>query len=229
MMATFWRRAWHANQPPERYKTLLVDRPILRIRPDEELFATSLFLIGDSINWFVEMALMDEPYASGVKLSPACFQRLVSAPFEEQVIGSFREAGFVAGRVSGKGTWSNQNGTVDLSLALGTPPGEVDCLAIHPRGPGFVVECKVLNFPTTPARMQNVLGKLGERDTEGFRHKISAKVRWMSRYIDRTRGPFGMILLDRRLPGMSYLDEIPILDIGILRGLIALVLSKLSS
>lgn len=90
---TFWTKDWMKSQSDERYSSLIVERPLLRITPGGD-YATSSALIGDSVNYFIEEQIMDYPGRSPrIVLPPSVFKEAVSEPFENRVISEFDYSG----------------------------------------------------------------------------------------------------------------------------------------
>jgi hypothetical protein len=200
----FCNQAWHRRQPLELYPNLPIRRPLLRITPDEELFATSIGCLADGVTSYLERAVFrDEPGAKWL-LHEDCFRTLISEPFERDTAATLRQVGFRAGRVTEAGHW--EGGHVDLSRIAGRPPGEIDVLAHHPSGMLIVAECKVLSLPFQRNRLRNLVAKLGAADSEGFRAKLRAKVAWAQ---DAMKGHSllghgqGLIVLDQMVPGLQ--------------------------
>lgn len=153
----------------------------------------------------------------GVLLSGATRQKIVTKPFEDEIVAFMRASGFTAGAVSEDGVWTTQNGRVVLSTP---PPGEIDCLAVNADGQTLVLEAKVLSFPYTSAGLANVLAKLGSQDSESFLAKLSAKVGWTvecSKLIShRFDGALGIIVLDRILPGIGAPGDVIVSELSTL-------------
>jgi hypothetical protein len=87
-------------------------------------------------------------------------------------------------------------------------PGEMDVVAYHPSKAYLVViECKVLGFPFALQRIANIAQKIGEADAEAFHSKLRRKIAWLRNTdlfsVLPIRGMSGMIVLDRKLPGMQ--------------------------
>ena len=179
---------------------------MVRLSATEHLLITDAALVLDSITSYLERALVPDGGVGDVALRPSCFKKLLSEPFEREVADIFRAHGFRAGTVTEDGSW-RVPAPIDLSAIAGPPPGEIDVLAIHPRGYAVVAECKVLALPVEASRMRNLASKLGAGDAEGFRSKLRKKVAWATGlgdsvgHLDGT--PLGMIVLDRYLPGMD--------------------------
>src|SRR5690606_2863218 len=129
----------------------LVRRPVLRISRSEHLLITDSSLLLDSTTSFLERALVPDGGDPNIALQPSCFRKLLSEPFEREVVEVFRSHGFRAGPVNDDGSWYVPE-RIDLSAAGGPPPGEIDVLAVHPRGYAIIAECKVLALPAEWSR-----------------------------------------------------------------------------
>jgi hypothetical protein len=196
---------WYAGQSTEMYVHLPVRRPIFRITADEELYATSIGSLADSITSYLERAFFREDNGADWLLHEDCFRSLISEPFEEDTVSVFRRAGFLAGRVTDRGYWTHQEAAVSLAQLAGIPPGEIDVLAYHRNGMLVVAECKVLGLPFQRSRLRNLISKLGEADSESFRAKLRSKLRWAQRALSGDRhlmdDGLGIIVLDQFVPG----------------------------
>jgi hypothetical protein len=206
LRALCWNHEWHAQQSVERYRHLLVRRPILRISSTEHLLITDRSLLLDSTTSFLERALVPDGGPPDVALRSSCFRKLLSEPFEQEVVEVFRSHGFRAGTVTDDGGWYVPH-RINLSEVAGPPPGEIDVFAVHPRGFAIIAECKVLALPTEWSRVRNLATKLGIEDSEGFRSKLRTKLTWLAALDETTVGyldgaPLGIIVLDRYLPGL---------------------------
>jgi hypothetical protein len=243
MEGLFWTREWYERMvdgSATSMNNLILSRPILRVASNVDLFATSPPFIWDSINWFIEESVMRYEGRGGVPLSESVFNRLVSAPFETTIRDLFRGQRFLAGRVTQKGACLIEEGESGASevllgkkgdqspalvhLAGEKCPGEMDVVAYHrSKAHLVVVECKVLGFPFALRRIGNIAQKIGEADAEAFHAKLRRKIAWL-RSTDvfsrlPVRGVSGMIVLDRKLPGMEG-GEFTVADAETLRSVL---------
>ena len=228
MTDLFWTREWYASRAQALGSSVemsgfLLQRPILRVARDTDLFVTSPLIISESINWFVEECVMRYAGRGGVPLSEATFADLVSAPFERAICQLFRRHCFMAGQVTEAGSWMIDRGALGASELLGDKgfmagcklthlqgekcPGEIDVLAYHALKEHLVVaECKVLGFPFELKRITNIAQKLGTADGEGFHAKLRKKIAWITKTdvfsVLPVKKVSGLIALDRMLPGM---------------------------
>lgn len=190
----FWQENWLKKQDVSRYGNIVVERPILRISLGGD-FATSSFLIGDSINHYIEDSILgySDRY-DRAKLPDEVFKNAISEPFEEEIINEMIGLGFTAGHVSEGGIWKcrwrdeeNQiiNGNIDLRFDEKTKLyGEVDVLAFFEEtNLAFLVECKVLNDYRSLKGYRNLVNKLRD-DSEGFRKKIDTKAKWLKKALE---------------------------------------------
>ncbi len=218
----FWNRDWHREKIRNWSSNMIVERPILRISNSPELYATSLPLIGDSLNWFVEASVMQYRNSGGIALSSSFFEKYISESFEAEVIEMFEKYHFIAGSVNDNGTWKIGKEHIHLQSIAGTSlPGQVDALVIHPAsGVVLVVECKVLALPKQKSQLRNIFSKLGEQDSEGFHAKLHKKIEWLrNAYIFQFMATMGyevgdiqgLIILNRKVPGMMA-GPFPVVD-----------------
>jgi hypothetical protein len=232
MLELAWEPAWYRKRVAEWPSAMIVERPVIRVRPETDVFVTSFALVEDSLNWFVEASVLAYPDVGGVRLSDGTFRRLVSEPFERSVAELFRSFGFLAGPVTETGSWMLPSGAVRLEHQSGESiPGEVDVLARHPAGDFvFVAECKVLGLPFNTRRMRNLAQKLGETDAEAFFAKLRRKVEWVrgtKQSFPRGKDCFeGIVVLDRKVPGMVMAPGYRVVDLEILRDVLSRVFAK---
>lgn len=184
--ACSWERGWHEGVLSSGGESnAFVERPICRITSTRRLFVTSERNIADSITLLTERSV--GPY-SGKKrwaLPERTFERLVSRPFEAITVKLFREHGFVAGEVTGKGAWLTQHGTIHPPVGVPRPPGQIDVLAWHPTGYLFVGDCKILQLPYSETSWVNLWKKVHE-DEQGFHGKITANTEWALKFLSAT-------------------------------------------
>lgn len=176
----FWTKDWFCKKDKCRYGNLLVERPLVRIHTLGE-FATSIVLMLDSINNFVERQLLKYPSRfPTINLPDFVFRKAVSEPFEDNCIQFFRENGFLAGHVVESGVWKTQEKNIMLKSSAINLYGEIDVLAFHPKaGILFLVECKVLNDIEDYRTLRNLKAKIKD-DSEGFRKKLKEKENWLA-------------------------------------------------
>jgi hypothetical protein len=203
MMACFWNRAWLADVqagPAEAHA--FVDRPVCRIDRNRELYVTSAHNIVDSITSLTEKAVGPYPWTTPYKLPQEVFERLVSKPFEAAVVRLLRQHGFVAGEVTGNGTWITQDGNMQKPQGMGRPHGQIDVLAWHPAGRVIVADCKVLQLPFSESASVNLWKKLHE-DEQGFRGKLHKNASWAREFLSASGRRAGTIdvclILDKPL------------------------------
>ncbi len=207
----FWTPAWLAQRPgPEALRHLVVERPVLRLTREEELFATTASNLVDSLSTFLDASVGTYWDRGGARLSSECFRRLVSLPFEREVIEVFRALGFEAGTVSESGAWTTAVAQQAEHLeGADPPPGEIDVLAHHPCGLAVVAECKALNLPFDARALRNLHGKLSLADDDGFHENLERKRKWAEATLRNHRrltgDPVGILVVDR-LPPFDGLD-----------------------
>lgn len=208
----FWSMTWLENQDDERYSSLVVERPILRITEDGD-FATCSALIGDSINYFIEGQILNYALRSPkINLPTHIFKDVISAPFEDKVILEFRKKGFWAGHVSESGTWKIQDQFIDLKCStIANLYGEIDALAyMQGLNMAILVECKVLNDIRDYKSLKNIIAKIVD-DSEGFQSKIEKKGKWvdevLSKYFQKKVMAVYVLLTDIPLPIIGFPDD----------------------
>ncbi len=209
---TFWTREWVQSQDDEQYGNLIVERPVLRITPEGD-FATASVLIGDSINYFIEGQIFNYSFRSPkINLPAEVFKNAFSAPFEEMVIESLRDLGFLAGHVTEEGTWLTQEKDVNLSASTDRHLyGEIDTLAYLPElNFAILVECKVLNDVRDYRSYKNIVSKLVD-DSEGFQYKILDKRKWVNEALKNCFGrdveAVCFLMTDIALPITNFSNE----------------------
>jgi hypothetical protein len=181
-----WARGWLKNVlSGGGDSNAFVDRPICRITSTRRLYVTSENNIADSITLLTERAV--GPYSGKRRwaLPERTFERLVSRPFEAITVKAFREHGFVAGEVTGKGAWLTQHGTIHPPVGVPRPPGQTDVLAWHPIGYLLVGDCKIFQLPYDGKSWVNLWKKVHE-DEQSFRGKITANTEWGMKFLSAT-------------------------------------------
>jgi hypothetical protein len=223
----FWDRNWYVSRVKENPQNMIVERPVMRITRDFNLFVTSTFNIADSITWFVEASILEYPRSGGVPLPKAVFEHSISDRFEQTVKNVLRRHGFQAGEVNEGQQWIlEEQPPLKLEhLSAKKLPGQIGILAYHRRRKlVFVVECKVLALPDSVTRLRNIVGKIGEEDSEAFHSKLRRKIEWVQNtqlFAGVPRSQFmGLIVLDRVLPGMMRGDY-PVCDLETLERFLA--------
>jgi hypothetical protein len=228
----FWTKQWYARRSTFEHRDLIGDRPVMRIQSRPVRYCTSLVLVGDSINWFVESSVMKYPGSAGVPLPDVCFREVLSKPFEDNVRHELAALGFRAAGVTDKGAWLLPGHPIDLSrLAGGRPPGEIDVLATHDEGCVVVCECKVLSFPCNESRLRNLLRKLGSEDSEAIRSTVRKKLEWARAVAQKLgkapRVAAAYVVLDGPWPGVGTSSDVSVLDISELKATIRVLLGAL--
>jgi len=172
MKACFWNPTWLTDvQAGMGEAHAFVDRPACRIDRYRELYVTSPYNVVDSTTSLTEKAVGPSPWPTPYALPQEVFEKLVSKPFEAVVVRLFRQHGFIAGEVTGKGAWITQDGAVPAPQVTGRPHGQIDVLAWHPDGRMIIADCKVLQLPFNEGAHVNLWKKLHE-DEQGFRDKL---------------------------------------------------------
>ncbi|MCB0196135.1 MAG: hypothetical protein KDJ65_29560 [Anaerolineae bacterium] len=237
-MHTFWNVAWYKKRIRDtvsNVNNMIVERPLVRVSSENDLFVTSSILIADSINWFVEESIMRYPNRGGVPLSDVVFRKGISESFEIQVRRTLARFLFITGYVNEKGVWfiEDEDKHFPLVSQQGIPmPGEIDVLAYHPvTYELLVIECKVLGMPFSKQKLRNVISKVGKTDEEGFHRKLGKKLDWLKSTDVFSFFPvsqfIGLIVLDRIMPGMEK-GEFGVVNFDILEKYLAEAYSDFS-
>lgn len=198
----FWSIKW-LDSIKSKYEDgkLITTRPFISLHRNSNRFFTTPNLIGDSINSFIEDAIMHDFNRRRYKLKDKIFEDNISNPFEEKVVNWFISKGFLAGEVNNNGVWKNQENINNLGLRNSEKiPGQIDCLAISKSEKVInLIECKVIKTPDGHKSIRNVLNKLGIEDSDGFHYKLDKKIDWISKIYPDFKIQ-GMILTDRFVP-----------------------------
>lgn len=209
LVALYWNRAWYERRIKQDPGNMIVERPVARIKRSPGLFIATFPNTVDSLTWFVESSIGDYPESGGVRLSQAVFEQYVSKAFEWNALEIFRRHGYQAGEVTKNGVWILETSKVQLKhVREQRCPGQIDILAYDSnRNLVFVGDCKVLAYPENLARMRNLTAKISDQDSEGFHSDLNERVDWLLSVQglgDRQdQNTVGIIILDRRLPGMK--------------------------
>jgi hypothetical protein len=222
MEACFWNRSWLAGiEAGTAEAHAFVDRPACRILRGRPLYVTSPRNIVDSITALTEMAVGPYPWPTPYTLPQEVFENLVSKPFEAGVVNLLRQHGFVAGEVTGKGTWITQDGAIPKPKAMGRPHGQIDVLAWHPTGRTIIADCKILQLPFSETASVNLWKKLHE-DEQGFRSKLHRNAEWVREFLSasgRQVGTFDVcLILDQPLHLWHQSGDVVITDYSDLAG-----------
>ncbi|EKE18849.1 MAG: hypothetical protein ACD_9C00214G0003 [uncultured bacterium] len=203
----FWNQSWYKRKRNDDAEHMIVERPALQISQKRNLFATSFLAVGDSLNWYVEASVLPYPDSGGVSLPDTVFNKMISEPFEKDVCSLFRNHGFIAGKVTAKGTWKPNDTVIDLSpLSQASIPGEIDVLAFNKDyNIAWLSECKVLSYPFSSNRMRNLLSKLNETDSEAFHAKLNKKMLWLkeNKHFNDDTYWVKTLVIDRPLPRIN--------------------------
>ncbi|WP_036168382.1 hypothetical protein [Noviluteimonas dokdonensis] len=194
----FWRRPWYESRIDGPLANMWPERPAIRI--DEDTFCVGIANVMDSVNNFIESAVMASQGFGDVKVDPVVFQTYVSRRFEDEVCALFRKAGFTAGSLTTRHAWHTGDDPEPIDHAhRARIPGEIDVVAWHPeRRLLLVCECKVLVSPASRRVLTNVWSKLGPDDSKGFHRNLDAKLEWIrgvSRFGDAT--VIGLLVVDQ--------------------------------
>ena len=151
------------------------------------------------------------------------FQNIYSKPFEIEVIKLLCNSGYQSGSVTNCGAWQiyTETGLVTEEIAndvfRNQNTGEIDCLAVsEAKRIIYVIECKVLQFPSDFLSYRNRITHLHGK----YREQLQKKVDFVkSKYKDYSIRP--ILLLDkgfttiRQYPNNS--DNLRILTLNLLK------------
>ncbi|ANI83275.1 hypothetical protein [Kosakonia oryzae] len=200
-MTFFWQRPWFKKRIGNWNSNMINERPIVRIDNNSKgLYATSVTIVCDSFNWFLESSVLNySEKSAGVNLPQGIFQNAVSNKFEEDVISFLKEHDFRAGKVSENATWFVETPTKLTNINNEKIPGEIDCLAVK-NGTVLLIECKVLTDGVDENKIRNLSSKLNEDDQELFFYKQESKFNWLMNTVEfRNNYDFiKIILLDKK-------------------------------
>ena len=169
----FWRQDWHReqiNKDSNVLQSMIVERPCIRIRDVDNLFATSPFLIIDAINNCMERY---------IHKNDRLYEKYFTKPFEDRVSDILRKYGFRCGEVSESGIWMMGTGNISLDNPK-RMPGQIDILALAPnQNQALLIDCKLVHFPYQSNTLRNVIAKFDDCDTDEFHKKIEKKRNWL--------------------------------------------------
>ncbi len=212
-----WNQVWYSelNKQNLHFKANgIIKKPLLTIKQTDAnvYYITTPMIIGDAINNYIESCFMDMQNKKRLNLEQQ-FKDYISTPFENEVINSYRENGFIAGSISKKGFWQNdkddfKKGVVLKDMQQNLKKGEIDCLAInHDKKIIIVNECKVLEIPRNQSRLKTVIDNL----YSVFPTKLKDRLNWLSNteqistLNDYTM--FGIIVTDRYMPNIDLINK----------------------
>jgi hypothetical protein len=207
----FWERDWYLRKLDENPIGMILERPVLRIALDQNLYASSYGLLGDSLNWLVEASILKYPDSGGVKLPESLRQRFISESFEAKVNELFRRHGYASGNVAENGVWKTSIRDVIIrNRTSGGIPGQIDALAEHKSGKMIViVECKVFSDASP---LKNIYSKISSADSESLISRLKRKMEWIRNtdiFADIPKDNFfALVVLDLKMPWMRT-DEFP--------------------
>lgn len=184
-MTFFWQRPWFKKRIGNWNSNMINERPIVRIDNNSKgLYATSVTLICDSFNWFLESSILNySEKSAGINLPQEIFQNAVSNKFEEDVVSFLKEHGFRAGKVSENATWFVETPTKLININNEKIPGEIDCLAVKNKSV-LLIECKVLTDGVDENKIRNLSNKLNNDDQELFFYKQECKFNWLMNTVE---------------------------------------------
>ncbi|WP_144477542.1 hypothetical protein [Bacillus thuringiensis] len=190
----YWKAKWLNNQlktlPRISMQHILVHRPIVGFSTEQDLYVTSLGLIGDAINNFIETSIIN--YEGHGTPFDKFYQMTIADPFEMEVKDILRTRGFITGEVNkekGKDPvsvfweilFNGKKEKIELINKTGNIlPGQIDVLAYHPELKLVVIlECKTFKIPHTPAEMKGFKERFTKTNEESFQGKLQSKLEWL--------------------------------------------------
>ncbi|PGW65239.1 hypothetical protein COE18_04180 [Bacillus cereus] len=248
----YWKESWYnkiiKTLPVMDIKNILVHRPIIGFSKDPNLNITSIGLIADAINYFVETSIFDY-VGIGTPFKDA-YKKIIATPFEMEVQRIVRANGFYAGDVYKKGNekdspsgiWNIQVDGIAKEIELihrdeKRFPGEIDLLAYHPQKKMLIlVECKTFQIPHTKEEMDNLKDSFIKTSKGKYQYKLERKAEWIQNSIC-VSGMKDMpidfseieiekfFVIDRYIVDISQETRIPVIDVEYLKE----ALSKLNA
>ncbi|SEP08883.1 hypothetical protein SAMN05192574_12168 [Mucilaginibacter gossypiicola] len=171
----FWEPTWHNNAingTPNEIKRMIIHRPVIGVYNPQSVFATSIPLLWDSVNFLLEDFVHSR---AGNKI----YERFFSGPFEKATINLFEQYGFKGGEVNDKSIWRTK--IPEKLLSPDRIPGQIDILAVSEEYHVIVIaDCKMVHFPFELNAARNILAKFGSADDERFFRKLNMKTDWLS-------------------------------------------------
>ena len=201
----------------------IVSRPLIPLFNEKYCF-TSCYNLFDSLNNYIESFIFKMNTTGTIsEKDEKLFQNIYSKPFEIEVIKLLCNSGYQSGSVTNCGAWQiyTETGLVTEEIAndvfRNQNTGEIDCLAVsEAKRIIYVIECKVLQFPSDFLSYRNRITHLHGK----YREQLQKKVDFVkSKYKDYSIRP--ILLLDkgfttiRQYPNNS--DNLRILTLNLLK------------
>ncbi|NGY80540.1 hypothetical protein F6Y02_41540 (plasmid) [Bacillus megaterium] len=244
----YWKKKWYFETMRSvsvlDISSLIVYRPILSYSKNPNLNVTSLSIVADAINYFIESSIF-KGYSGHATPFREFYQKVIATPFEDETQKFFREQGFITGSIpkpreerTSKCTLEIQdNGNIkkiEISHNDGEVfPGEVDVLAYHPTNKVFIIaECKTFSIPYSTNEMESLIKRFTNRSKGSYQRKLEKKVNWFKNAqfsMNEQSIPSNpsqekeiefkaLFIVDRKIVNMDEFTKIPVYDIGYLKG-----------
>ncbi|HDR7450319.1 hypothetical protein [Bacillus thuringiensis] len=243
----YWKEKWFDDLlktlPRISMQNILVYRPIVDYSKKQDLNVTSIGLISDAINNYVETSIIN--YKGHGTPFDKSYEEIVAVPFELEVRDILRKKGFITGEVieqKCKGSTSvfweilfkGKKEKIELVNNMGNIlPGQVDALAYHPELKIVVIlECKTFKIPYTPAEMLRFKERFTKTNEESFQWKLQSKLEWLqnSRCISNIEDiPLNMletdiqsfIIVDRPIVNFDVELQAMVIEVEILKEILS--------
>ncbi|MES5944036.1 hypothetical protein [Bacillus cereus group sp. MG6] len=194
----YWKESWFNDITKKVSKTnfqnILIYRPIIGYSENTDLNVTSLGIIGDAINNFVESSIFD--YAGHETPFDKSYEDIIATPFELEVKNILLEKGFITGVVNkekggepAKIFWDTmfdgKQEKIELTNKNGEVfPGQIDVLAYHSELKLLVLlECKTFRIPYTATEMKRLKERFTKTTKGSFQKKLQMKLEWLKNSI----------------------------------------------
>ncbi|NGY80450.1 hypothetical protein F6Y02_41010 (plasmid) [Bacillus megaterium] len=96
----YWKKKWYFETMRSvsvlDISSLIVYRPILSYSKNPNLNVTSLSIVADAINYFIESSIF-KGYSGHATPFREFYQKVIATPFEDETQKFFREQGFITG------------------------------------------------------------------------------------------------------------------------------------
>lgn len=243
----YWKKKWYYETMKSistlEVPNIIVYRPILSFSNDSNLYVTSLSVVADAINYFIESSIFKN-YSGHATPYSDFYQAIVATPFENNVLKSFKEQGFITGSVpkpkmedTNTCIWEVQDngGIKEVEVRHSDKeifPGEIDVLAYHPIEKLFVIaESKTFYIPHSEKEIGNLVKKFTSYSNNSYQKKLDKKINWLknSKFITDDvaipRNPLeetdikfkALFIVDRKIINMNKIAKIPIVDVKSLK------------
>ena len=209
-----WTPKWLRTVGPGTEHHAFIERPVAPLPGEGPLWVTSPHNVADSITRLTETAVTAGDSGPSYGFPDQIFEKLLSGPFEQELIATFRQAGFIAGEVTKSGAWKTQEGVLNIAGAV--PKGQIDMLAWHASGDVIVADCKVLRLPDSDSLIRNLWQRLESFQGPLREHRAWCEIflRALGRTVQKVQAA---VVLDRPLHFMQPDNDVAITDIDLVR------------